>query len=159
MYDGLDLVPPGPGTLVTEITDEDAAIVTKSTMFSVKDHGEVYTNVSINSNGFFAMGTSDYRFGDNSEIPDVHGPPAMIALFWDDLDPSAGGDIYRWDDFPNKRWIYQFDEVVRWGTGQAQTFQVIIMNEDYYPTPTGRRADSHPGRDGGTKPDLVHGLA
>lgn len=137
VYDWYDIAPPGPGSLITEITDEDAAIVTMSTMFSVKYYGEVYTNVSINSNGFFAMGTCDYRFGDNSEIPDVHGPPAMIAPFWDDLDPSASGEIYRWFDFAGKRWIYQFDEVVRWGTDEAQTFQVIILNQAYYPTPTG----------------------
>ena len=56
-------------------------------------YDEVYTTVSVNSNGFLAMGTCDYRFGDNSSIPDGHGPPAMIAPFWDDLDPSAGGDL------------------------------------------------------------------
>jgi hypothetical protein len=137
VYDWVDIAPPGPGMLITEITDEDAGIVTLSTMFNVKYYGEIYTNVSVNSNGFIAVGASDYRFGDNSPIPDTHGPPAMIAAFWDDLDPSAGGEIYRWFDFAGKRWVYQFDEVLRYGTGQAETFQVIIYNEDYHPTPTG----------------------
>jgi hypothetical protein len=136
-YDWVDIAPPGPGNLIAEITDEDAGIVTKSTMFNVKYYDEVYNQVSINSNGFFAMGACDYRFGDNSEIPDTHGPPAMIAAFWDDLDPSAGGEIYSWFDFDGKRWVYQFDEVVKWGTTQAQTFQVIIHNQLYHPTPTG----------------------
>jgi hypothetical protein len=136
-YDWFDIAPPGPGTLITAITDEDAAIVTQSTMWNVRYYGQDYTTVSVNSNGFFAMGACDYLYGENSSIPDLHGPPAMIAPFWDDLDPSAGGDVYRWHDFANKRWVYQFDEVVRWGTDEAQTFQVIILNETYHPTPTG----------------------
>jgi hypothetical protein len=60
----------------------------------------------------------------------------MIAPFWDDLDPSASGDIYSWMDFANHRLIFQFDEVPIWGTSNTQTFQVIFYDENYYPTPT-----------------------
>jgi hypothetical protein len=60
----------------------------------------------------------------------------MIAAFWDDLDPSAGGDVYTWLDAVNHRYIIQFDEVRRWGTTETETFQIIILNENYYPTPT-----------------------
>jgi len=60
----------------------------------------------------------------------------MIAPFWDDLDPSAGGDVYSWMDFANHRLIFQFDEVPIWNTSNTQTFQVIFCDENYYPTPT-----------------------
>jgi hypothetical protein len=136
-YDWYDIAPPGPGVLITAITDEDAAITTQGTMFSIGYYGEGYSEVSINSNGFLAMDWEDYRFGDNSGIPDSHGPARMIAPFWDDLDPSAGGDIYRWLDFANNRLIFQYDEVPIYGTTQTQTFQVIFYNENSHPTPTG----------------------
>ena len=60
----------------------------------------------------------------------------MVAPFWDDLDPSASGDIYSWWDFANHRLIFQFDEVPIWNTSNTQTFQVIFLDETYYPTPT-----------------------
>ncbi len=135
-FEWTDIVPPGPGTIITEITDDDAAVTTKPIIFGLRYYGETHGQISINSNGFLTAGWTDYRFGDNSRIPDTHGPPNMIAPFWDDLDPSAGGDIYYWLDVANHRYIVQFDEVLRHGTTEAETFQVIFLNETYYPTPT-----------------------
>jgi hypothetical protein len=135
-YDWIDIAPPGPGNLITEITDQDAGVVTMGMFANVRYYGENYDLMSINSNGFLAPGAVDYRFGDNSPIPDPHGPPNMIAPFWDDLDPSAGGDIYVWTDLANHILIYQFEEVPIWGTSNTQTFQVIFYDETYYPTPT-----------------------
>ncbi len=136
-FEWVDIAPPGPGVIIEEITNADAATTTVGTFFDFGYYGVDYDQVSICSNGFVAVGLSDYRFGDNSPIPDTHGPPNMIAPFWDDLDPSAGGDIYKWFDVPNHRWIIQFDEVLHWGSTDSETFQVIIMDPAYYPTPTG----------------------
>ena len=137
VFDWYDIAPPGPGVIIEEITDSDAAISTIGTFFDFGYYGIDYDQISICSNGFVAVGISDYRFGDNSPIPDAHGPPNMIAPFWDDLDPSAGGDIYKWFDVSNHRWIIQFDEVLHWGSTDSETFQIIIMDPTYHPTPTG----------------------
>lgn len=136
-YDWYDIAPPGPGNIITAITDEDAGVTTMGTFFDIVYYGVAYELISINSNGFISPGTTDYRFGDNSSIPNTHGPPNMIAPFWDDLDPSAGGDIYTWMDLVNHQRVFQFEEVPIYGTGNTQTFQVIFYDEDYYPTPTG----------------------
>lgn len=136
-FDWYDISPPGPGNLVTAITDEDAGVTSMGIFFDIRYYGQLFDMVTMNSNGFMAMGVSDYRFGDNSAIPDPHGPPAMLAAFWDDLDPSAGGDIYTWYDFANHQMIYQFDEVRHYGSSLTETFQVIIRDKAYYPTPTG----------------------
>jgi hypothetical protein len=85
-----------PGARVPD--DSDAAIMTFSSMFPLKYYGTSRSLISVNSNGFVTMGYSDYLYGDNSPIPDAHGPVRMIAPLWDDLAPSAGGDIYRWLD-------------------------------------------------------------
>jgi hypothetical protein len=136
-FDWYDISPPGPGNLVTAITDEDAGVTSMGIFYDVRYYGQLFDMVTINSNGFMGLGVSDYRFGDNSAIPDPHGPPAMLAAFWDDLDPSAGGDIYTWYDLANHQMVYQFDEVRHYGSSLTETFQVIIRDKAYYPTPTG----------------------
>jgi hypothetical protein len=135
VYDWVELV--GTGSIISEITNSDAAIVTITLPFTFRYYGTNYTQISVCSNGFLAMGSEDYRFGDNSGIPDEHGPEAMIAPFWDDIDPSASGDIYQWYDSANHRWICQFDAVPHYGSGNAETFEVILLDPAYYPTGTG----------------------
>jgi hypothetical protein len=61
----------------------------------------------------------------------------MIAPFWDDIDPQAGGDVYKWTDTVNHRFIIQYDDVPRWNTNNIETFQIVLLNPAYYPTPTG----------------------
>jgi hypothetical protein len=124
------------GNTITAI-DADAATATISLPFTFRYYGTDYTNISICSNGFLAPGTEDYRFGDNSGIPDTHGPEAMIAPFWMDLDPSAGGDVYEYFDSANHRWICQFDAVAHYGGGNLETFEVILYDPAFYPVPSG----------------------
>ncbi len=105
-YDWVELV--GVGSLISAITNADAQTTTLSLPFTFQYYGGGYGQVSVCSNGFIAMGSTDYRLGDNSEIPSPHGPPSMIAPFWDDLDPSNGGDIYQWYDSANDDGIIDF---------------------------------------------------
>lgn len=132
-----DISPPGPGSLITAITNSDAAITTINLPFAFRYYGGQYLQASVCSNGFISMGSEDYRAGTNSAVGSADGPDRMIAPFWDDLNPLASGDIYRWNDLANRRFIIQFDEVPIWGTTDIQTFQVVFLHPDYYPTPTG----------------------
>jgi hypothetical protein len=84
------------------------------------------------------MGYSTYRFGDNGTIPSSGGPKRMLAPFWDDLDPSLYGDIYYYHDTANHRWIVEFKDCAHYESStQRETFQVILLDPQYYPTPTG----------------------
>ncbi len=136
-YEWFDISSPGPGLLIEDITDADDATVGVNMPFNFVYYGTSYLVVSVCSNGFVSMGVEDYRFGYNSAIPHTDGPENMIAPFWEDLDPSASGDIYRWYDADNHRFIIQFDEVPIWNTNDYQTFQVILLDEDHHPTPSG----------------------
>ncbi len=136
-YEWLDISSPGPGYLIEEITDEDAATVTVNLPFNFVYYGTSYLRVSVCSNGFVSVGEEDYRFGNNSGIPHTDGPENMIAPFWDDLDPSVSGDVYKWYDADNHRFIIQFDEVPIWNTMDTQTFQVILLDQDDHATPSG----------------------
>ncbi|MCK4672884.1 hypothetical protein KAT67_02755, partial [candidate division WOR-3 bacterium] len=96
-FDWFEIAPPGPGTIVSEITNEDADTVTLPLPFTFTYYGEDYNTIGVCSNGFTEFPTSTYRFGDfNTGIPDPAGPRAMLAPFWDDLNPAEAGDIYQY---------------------------------------------------------------
>ncbi len=125
------------GSIITDITNSDAATATLALPFTFKYYGTNYTQISVCSNGFISLGVEDYRFGDNSAIPNTHGPDAMLAPFWDDLDPSDAGDIYEYYDSANHRYIVQFDANVHYGGTNPETFEVILYDPAYMPTATG----------------------
>ena len=117
--------------------DADAATATIALPFTFGYYGTDYTNISVCSNGFVALGTTDYRFGDNSVIPSLHGPNAMVSPFWTDLNPAVEGDIYEYYDSANNRWICQFDAVAHYTGGNMETFQVILYDPAFHLTSSG----------------------
>ena len=139
VFDWFEIGPPsGPGQLVSEITNEDADTVTYTLPFTFKYYNIDYSSIGMCSNGFLELYYSTYRFGDNTSLPMLGGPRRTLAAFWDDLDPSLYGDIYYYDDAVNHRWILQFEECAHYGSSATrETFQVIILDPQYYQTPTG----------------------
>jgi hypothetical protein len=138
IFDWYEIAPPGPGQIVSEITNEDADTVTYPLPFSFKYYDIEYSSIGMCSNGFLELGRSTHRFGDNTSLPAPGGPCRTLAAFWDDLDPSLYGDIYYYNDTGNHRWILQFEECAHYGSSSTrETFQVIILDPQYYQTPTG----------------------
>lgn len=139
VYNWFEIGPTGPGTIISEITNHDAAVTTLRLPFTFRYYGQNYDSISVCSNGFLAMGRTAYRFGNNTTaIPDTSGPPAMIAPLWCDLDPSLAGDIYQYYDAANHRWIVEFYDVAYYNQiNNRHTFQIILYNPQYYPTLTG----------------------
>jgi hypothetical protein len=138
VFNWLEIAPPGPGQLVSEITDDDADTVTYALPFSFTYYENDYSTVGMCSNGFIELGNATYRFGDNTAIPAAGGPRALVAGFWDDLDPSQQGDIYCHFDTLNHLWILEFHNCGHYGNpGMEETFQIILRDPQFYPTPTG----------------------
>jgi hypothetical protein len=64
----------------------------------------------------------------------------MIAGIWDDLDPGNSGqpsDIYWYYDEANHRFIIEYFRVEHYSSGFHETFEIILHDPLYYPTPTG----------------------
>jgi hypothetical protein len=61
--------------------------------FTFTYFGNSYASLNISSNGNIHFGNNSTAFS-NAAIPNSRLPNAMIASFWDDLDPSLGGAIY-----------------------------------------------------------------
>ncbi|MEO0205133.1 MAG: C25 family cysteine peptidase, partial [candidate division WOR-3 bacterium] len=142
IYEWLEIAPPGSGLIVSEITDEDADTVTYPLPFDFSFYGISYNTIGLCSNGFLELSTSAHRFGSNTAIPSIGGPKRMLAPFWDDLDlrpaPTGNGEVYYYDDTTNHRWIAEYKDCAHYGnTSTLETFQVILLDPQFYPTPTG----------------------
>jgi hypothetical protein len=129
----------GPGTLISLSDDTTLQF---DLPFTFKYYGTNFTRVSICSNGWVAMGNTGYADVPNAGIPAAAGPANMIAPFWDDLDPSAvgSGKAYRYFDATNHLYIVEYSGVELFdinGQGLPETFEVILYDPAYYPTPTG----------------------
>ena len=66
----------------------------------------------------------------NTPIPSAnqYGVSRLIAVFWEDLDPSEGGRVYYriTGSAPNRRFIAQWNDVPPWLEGGGGTFQAIL---------------------------------
>ncbi|MEO0184840.1 MAG: C25 family cysteine peptidase [candidate division WOR-3 bacterium] len=133
----------GPGQIIPEITNDDADTVTLPLPFTFKFYGINYNTIGVCSNGFVEIGGATYPYSYNDPIPRAGRAKRFAAPFWDDLDPSqqqnGHGDIYRYYSYTNHCWYVEFYQVaLGYGSGgQWETFQVILRDPAYYPTPTG----------------------
>ena len=101
--------------------------------FSFIYYGQDYSNVFVSSNGFMSfLANQSHGCCNGTQSPNTAAPNALIAGFWEDLDPSAGGAI--WFDTrgtqPNRRFILQYDNVVHSGSGPGapgSTFQIVLF--------------------------------
>jgi len=108
--------------------------------FTFQYYGVNYTQVSICSNGWLALGSTTSTDYTNSGIPNTDGPPAMVAGVWDDLYPGTAGEpacLYYYNDATNHRFVVEWFKVPHISYPLTQeTFEIILYNEAYYPTPT-----------------------
>jgi len=109
--------------------------------FTFRYYGIDYDRISICSNGWIAMDSTDSNDASNSGIPDIDGPPGMIAGVWDFLQPAVAGlpaDIYYYHDATNHRFVVEYFRVGHFPSGSyPETFEIILYDPVYYPTPTG----------------------
>ncbi|GAG92180.1 unnamed protein product, partial [marine sediment metagenome] len=108
--------------------------------FTFKYYGIDYNRISICSNGWIAMDSTGSVDFSNTGIPNIDGPSAMITGVWDYLHPGvvdAPGDIYYYYDADNHRFIVEYFKVDHYPSGDPETFEIILNDPAYYPTPTG----------------------
>ena len=130
----------GPGTHLSALSDagdngDDVQVV--NLPFTFTFYGQDYDQISICSNGWISMGSTDMESFRNYTIPGVGGPRAMIAVFWDDLKTTNGGRVYTWFDQSEKKFIVEWSEVRTYQNNSRETFQAVLFDPSYYPTPTG----------------------
>ncbi len=127
-----------PGTSLGIESDDQT--VTISLPFTFKYYGLNYTQVSVCSNGWIALGASSYASYSNTALPSTSAPPTGVFGFWDDLNPGLAGpgDIYSYHDAANHRFVIEFFKVDHFSpTGYPETFEFFLYQPGYPVTPTG----------------------
>ena len=95
--------------------------------FSFPFYGEVHNTVEVSSNGYLAFagyGTD----ATNDTIPAGRTPNGIIAAFWDNLDPSAGGLVsyLTIGQAPHRKLVVQWTAVRFRNASGTATFQAVL---------------------------------
>ena len=122
-YDWVDISEVG-----TELNlgDDEAASVTLP--FDFDFYGITNNTVNISSNGYLTFGDNGTEY-QNYGITDTFNISNLIATFWDDLNPEYAGSIYHHYDAEADRFIVQYQDVARYETEGALTFQTILNSD------------------------------
>jgi len=108
--------------------------------FVFRFYGKAYNTISISSEGYVVMGETGSSDRYNWSLPSLSAPPAIIAPFWDDLNPQRGGCVSYYYDASRHIFIVEWSRVPSSrnvtddSLGPIQTFQLILYDPTYYPT-------------------------
>ena len=111
-YDWIEIDPNygGPGEELNNLNDNGDNgddVVTVDLPFEFTFYGIDYDKLSICSNGWIAFGETDMRSFRNYTLPGPGGPPKMVAVFWDDLMTTGGGDVITYYDQLNDYFVVE----------------------------------------------------
>lgn len=91
--------------------------------------GVSWTRVGLASNGFLILGGGGAKDGSaNQSFPNGASPNAVLAPFWSDLNPEAGGALRTasFTDTLNDWVVFEWDAVSNFSTSGTNSFQVWI---------------------------------
>lgn len=144
-YNWVDLnSQPSAVEIIFDNTDDATELITLP--FNFVYYGQTHTQMTVCINGFVSVdnvpfdqqGNYWYNF-DNYPIPDPGNARGQISPFWDDLYIPTGATtgVYKWYDLANNRFIIEWSDLKHKNTNANESFQLIICDPAYYPTPTG----------------------
>jgi Putative Ig domain/Nidogen-like len=96
--------------------------------FTFNYYGAAYNQLTVSTNGYVVFGDSPATSFANLAFPAQSRPNGVVAPFWDDLNPSAGGSIW-WDvegDAPNRQYVVAWELVPHYDNVGAGSFEVIF---------------------------------
>ncbi len=105
--------------------------------FNFRFYGRNESEITLSSNGWIAFGRVTVPVPANTQIPYGGYPNNMIACYWDDLDPGHSGQVCHYSDTTYHRLIIEWYQVPHNGIGNPETFQAVIYDPAFYPTPNG----------------------
>jgi len=143
-------------TVGTELTLADDGISSALDMgFGFPFYEDIYEDVYVTGNGYLTFTETPSAYTTNQDLPNATIPNNVIAAYWDDLNPAAGGNIYYYADTANERFVVSYVAVPFYksgaGTGSL-TFQVILYPSGKIETQYGTMepGDVYAGLEGAT---------
>ena len=120
LFDWLDIA--AFGTAVTLGDDQWAGPFPLD--FAFPFYEETFTEFYLSSNGWLSFSRPVSSDVNNARLPDPNEPRNLIAMFWDDLNPGAGGQVRYLAE--SNRLVVSFLGVPRYSSGGPYTFQAIL---------------------------------
>jgi subtilisin family serine protease len=123
MFDWIELE--GIGTPMP-ITGDDQNTGWYSIGFDFPFYGNTFSEFRACSNGWLSF-TDDYHTSlGNYELPNTYSyvPRDLLAVWWDDLNFSVGGEAYYYYD--GTKTIIEYKDAPRYSSGGPYTFEVIL---------------------------------
>lgn len=98
--------------------------------FAFPLYGRAHSQVWVHANGFLSFGQSygGDAYASNGCIPGIAPPNGAVYALWDDLDPSAGGQVY-FNAASSEFFVVEWRNVPRRGGSAGNTFQVILWSD------------------------------
>ncbi len=135
VFNWIEIVP-APGTPIAYTTDDQTFQF--NLPFAFRYYGQDFTQISVCSNGWIAMGSTTSVDWSNTGIPNGDGPPNMIAPFWEDLSPQLQGTVAYYFNAAQHYYLVEFSGVRQYTPSSAlETFEIVLYDPAYYPTATG----------------------
>jgi hypothetical protein len=110
-------------------TGDDTSL-TANVGFAFPFYGSTYTQMQIGSNGYLAIPGQNANAYTNTSLPNAAAPNGIVCGYWTDLNPGAAGSgqirYQTTGTAPNRRFIVHYNGVYRYGTTQAENFQIIL---------------------------------
>lgn len=110
----------------TPIALGNDAIAAVTLPFSFPYYGQMLTTLNICSNGFLSTSTSTAY--SNAALP-RSTIPNLIGLFWDDLNPAAGGQVLKKELTDNTGIVLAFVDVPPYSGTGTLTAQVVLDHQ------------------------------
>ena len=140
-YEWLEIAPsqggPGISLAMSDAAEDDDDYVYRALPFDFTFYGEVFTQITICSNGWIAFGQYpmwDFR---NYRMGTPIGPPYMVAAYWDDLWVSgAANNVYYYHDVTNHWYVIEWRAHTQY-TDVNEFFEIILYDPDFYPSASG----------------------
>jgi hypothetical protein len=118
--DPITSLPSSPaGGTTASLSDDDSEFVALTGGQHISLYGVSYSGLWIGSNGYVTLGQSDT---DYTETLDDHFAIPRVAACFDDLNPSAGGEV-SWIQLVD-RLAVSWRSVPEFGTSNSNTFQI-----------------------------------
>ena len=136
-YQWVDISGVGTDIGLSDFGWEQDETVVVNLPFTFRYYGEEFTQISVCSNGWIAMGVVDMQSYRNWTIPGAGNPHGMIAGFFDNLYASSTNQILTWYDSTNARFVIEYNGVRNDYSNALERFEIILMDPAVHATVTG----------------------
>jgi hypothetical protein len=99
--------------------------------FTFHFYGEPYASVYVGANGILGFNPTELGLSLNADLPQTGSPNAIICPYWDNLDPSANGQIWTGllGQAPHRRFVATWVDVPHendMGGNTRYSFQAVL---------------------------------